>query len=101
MNGGRISNRYRNRMGAAGITPMGSDMSRAKFDFSGYDPEAVRKQRPPSPDRKVIKKDVDDLEIFITDYTADPSAPDLEKKNQDSSQDMKNKVIKEIFDVGA
>ena len=44
-NAGRMSNRYRARMGA-GITPLGSDMSRAKFDFSGYDPEAHRKIRP-------------------------------------------------------
>lgn len=24
-------------------TPLGSDMSRTKFDFSGYDPKAMRK----------------------------------------------------------
>jgi len=37
--GAQISARFRARMGAGGIpTPLGSDMSRAKFDFSGYDP---------------------------------------------------------------
>lgn len=55
MNAGRMSNRYRARMGA-GITPLGSDMSRAKFDFSGYDPEARKREKPRSPERKVIKK---------------------------------------------
>ena len=97
---GRMSNRFRARMGAnAGITPLGSDMSRAKFDFSGYDPDAVRKKRPASPERKVLKKVEEDQEIFTTDHSADPSVPDLEKKNQESSQDMKNKVIKEIFSI--
>lgn len=39
LNAGQMSNRFRARMGAGGIpTPLGSDMSRAKFDFSGYDP---------------------------------------------------------------
>jgi hypothetical protein len=56
MNSGRQSNRFKARMGAAGITPLGSDMSRAKFDFSGYDPEVHRNKRPKSPERKVIKK---------------------------------------------
>jgi hypothetical protein len=55
MNAGRMSNRYRARMGA-GITPLGSDMSRAKFDFSGYDPNAREREKPRSPERKVIKK---------------------------------------------
>ena len=65
-------------MEAGGIpTPMGSDMSRAKFDFSGYDPEAMRKKKPKSPERKVIHKVEDDVEIFVSDFTDDPSAPDF------------------------
>jgi hypothetical protein len=69
-------------MGAAGITPLGSDMSRAKFDFSGYDPEAHRKKKPHSPERKVIKKIEEDQEIFITDHSTEPNAADIDKKNE-------------------
>jgi len=39
-------------------------MSRAKFDFSGYDPKKFRKQKMPSPERKIIKIEEDDMEIF-------------------------------------
>ena len=99
MNAGRMSNRYRARMGA-GITPLGSDMSRAKFDFSGYDPDARKREKPRSPERKVIKKVEEDQEIFITDHSADPNGSDLDKKNEMSSTDNKNLVIKEIFEVG-
>ena len=39
-----MSSRFRAKMKAGGIpTPLGSDMSRAKFDFSGYDPKKFRK----------------------------------------------------------
>lgn len=42
--GGLISNRFKSRLGMGAIpTPLASDMSRAKFDFSGYDPKAMRK----------------------------------------------------------
>jgi hypothetical protein len=38
--GGLISNKFKSRLGMGGIpTPLASDMSRAKFDFSGYDPK--------------------------------------------------------------
>lgn len=42
-------------------------MSRAKFDFSGYDPERMRKKKAPSPERKVIVKLEEDMEIFTSD----------------------------------
>jgi len=64
---GKMSNRFRARIGAGGIpTPLGSDMSRAKFDFTGYDPNAMRKKQT-SPPRKVITKVEEDMEIFTSD----------------------------------
>lgn len=42
-------------------------MSRAKFDFSGYDPNAMRKKKAPSPERKVIKKVEEDMEVFMSE----------------------------------
>ena len=53
-------------------TPLASDMSRVKFDFSGYDPKAIRKQIEPSPVRKVTKKVEEDMEFFMTDITDNP-----------------------------
>jgi len=43
--GGLMSSKFKQRMGMGGIpTPLGSDMSMKKFDFSGYDPQARRKK---------------------------------------------------------
>lgn len=75
----RMSNRYRAaRAGAQIITPLGSDMSRAKFDFSGYDAEAHRKKKPQSPERKVIKKIEEDAEVFMSENVQAPESTDLE-----------------------
>jgi hypothetical protein len=64
-----MSNRFRSKFGAGGIpTPLGSDMSRAKFDFSGYDPAMMKRNKASSPDRKVIIKQEDDMEVFVTDH---------------------------------
>jgi len=41
-------------------------MSRAKFDFSGYDKNA-HKKKATSPPRKVIKKEDDDMEVFMSE----------------------------------
>ena len=66
---GKVSNRFRARIGAGGIpTPLGSDMSRAKFDFSGYDPNQHKKKKAKSPTRKVTVRVEDDMEIFTTDF---------------------------------
>jgi hypothetical protein len=68
MHTGKMSNRFRSKYGAGGIpTPLGSDMSRAKFDFTGYDPAMMRKKKAPSPERKVVVKQEDDMEVFVTD----------------------------------
>jgi len=41
---GLLTSKFTNRMGMGGIaTPLGSDISRTKFDFSAYDPKAMRK----------------------------------------------------------
>lgn len=49
----KLSTTFKQRMGMGGIaTPLGSDMSMRKFDFSGYDPKAMRKKKAPSPERK-------------------------------------------------
>lgn len=42
-------------------------MSRAKFDFSGYDAQAHRQKKPKSPERKVIKKIEEDAEVFMSE----------------------------------
>jgi len=73
-------------------TPMGSDFSRAKFDFSGYDPDAMRKKKTKSPERKVIVKEEDDMEVFTSDFTENPEASNFEKKNVDSSTTSKEKA---------
>jgi hypothetical protein len=66
MNAQKISARSRAKLEAGGIpTPMGSDISRAKFDFSGYNPDAMRKKKPPSPKVNVVMKDEDDMEVLI------------------------------------
>lgn len=68
-----MSSRFRAKMKAGGIpTPLGSDMSRAKFDFSGYDPKKFRKQKEKSPERKVIKKEEGDMEVFVSDFGTNP-----------------------------
>ena len=62
-------------------TPLGSDMSRAKFDFSGYDPAQFRQSKPQLPERKVIRKEEEDMEIFMTDTTDEPQASNFDLKN--------------------
>lgn len=95
-----MSSRFRARMGAGGIpTPLGSDMSRAKFDFSGYDAAQFRKKKDPSPERPVITKVEDDMEIFMSDTRADPDAVDLDKRNAKSAAQAREQVVKEIFEV--
>jgi len=103
MNADKISARFKAaRMGAGGIpTPLGSDMSRAKLDFSGYDPKAMRKKKEQSPDVKVLKKVEDDMEIFMTDTTENPSVSDFDKKNIESSEAAREKVVDQIFDSQA
>ena len=72
-------------------------MSRREFDFSGYDPALMRKKKEPSPERKVIAKVEDDMEIFTSDHTADPKLIDLERRNAESSEAGKNQVLEEIY----
>jgi hypothetical protein len=89
--GGLLSNRFKTRLGMGGIpTPLASDMSRAKFDFSGYDPKAMRKQKEPSPARKVTKKIEEDMEIFITDISDNPEKANLELLNEAKSKALKD-----------
>lgn len=77
--------RFSSRMDVGGIpTPLASDMSRAKFDFSGYDP-SQRKKKKLSPERKVIKKVEEDMEIFFSDNTHNPDATNLDKINLENS----------------
>ena len=102
LNAGQMSSRFRARMGAGGIpTPLGSDMSRAKFDFSGYDPAVMRKQKEPSPERNVIiiTKVEEDMEVFMSDTRADPGAVDLNKRNEASAAKAREQVVKEMFSL--
>jgi hypothetical protein len=68
MHTGKMASNFRQKFGAGGIpTPLGSDMSRAKFDFTGYDPAMMKKKKEASPPRKVVIKQEDDMEVFTTD----------------------------------
>lgn len=68
-------------------------MSRAKFDFSGYDPKAMRKKKQENPTRDVVKKIEEDCELFTTDIKGEaPSFGDLEDKNLKGSQQLLDKV---------
>ena len=80
-------------------TPLASDMSRAKFDFSGYDPKAMRKQKEPSPERKITKKVEEDMEIFMTDISDKPETANLEKLNESKSKAMQDQVKISIYDI--
>ena len=80
-------------------TPLGSDMSMRKFDFSGYDPKAMRKKKAPSPERKVIKKTEEDMEVFISDMTEQPDQGDLDRKNEQSAQVAREGVLKGIYEI--
>lgn len=96
----KLSTTFKARMGMGGIaTPLGSDMSMRKFDFSGYDPKAMRKKKAPSPPRKVIKHEDDDMEVFVSDMTEQPDQGNLDRKNAQSSQQAKEKVIKGIYEI--
>ena len=87
----KMSNTFKQRMGMGGIaTPLGSDMSMRKFDFSGYDPKAMRKKKPESPERKVIKKTEEDMEVFVSDMTEQQDQGNLDRKNQQSSQQARD-----------
>lgn len=67
-------------------------MSRAKFDFSGYDPNAMKKKKAPSPVRKVIKKEDDDMEIFMSEVSEKPEKLNLEKRNEQTAEAVKEQV---------
>ena len=45
----------------------------------------MRKQSDANPDRKVIQKVEEDMEVFMTDTREDPNAVDLDLKNEESS----------------
>jgi hypothetical protein len=70
-------------------TPLASDMRRVKFYFSGYDPKAMRKQKEPSPARKITKKVEEDMEIFMTDITDNPETANLELLNEKKAKHFK------------
>lgn len=74
-------------------------MSRAKFDFSGYDANAMRKKKAPSPERKVIKKEDDDMEVFMSENVQDPASVNLDQKNDNSAQIQREKVRSETYDM--
>jgi len=96
----KLSTTFKQRMGMGGIaTPLGSDMSMRKFDFSGYDPKAMRKKKAPSPDRKVIKKEEDDMEVFVSDMNDLPDQGNLDRKNTQSSQKARDRVLKGIYEI--
>lgn len=90
---GKMSNVFRSKFGAGNIaTPLGSDISRTKFDFSGYDPHQMRKKKAPSPERKVAVREEDDMEIFETDHLNGKDPIDLNEMNEQQAEQAKSKV---------
>ena len=67
-------------------------MSRAKFDFTGYDPEAMRKKRDPSPEVKVTVKEEEDMEVFTGECVGRDNDGDLDKLNSIASQKAQDQV---------
>lgn len=84
---GKMSNAFRTKFGNTNIpTPMGSDISRSKFDFKDYDPNA-RKKKAPSPVRKVKITQEEDMEVFTTDPLDGKQPIDIEEKNHQQSEE--------------
>ena len=59
----------------------------------------MRKKKAPSPPRNVIKKEEDDVDVFVSDMTEQPDQGDLDRKNAQSSQHAKDRVLKGIYDI--
>lgn len=59
----------------------------------------MRKKKEPSPERKVITKIEDDVEVFITDTREDPDAVDLDKRNAESASAARGRVRDEIYSL--
>ena len=87
---------FRGRAAAGIPTPLGSEMSRAKFDFSGYDKNA-HKKKATSPPRKVIKKEDDDMEVFMSEASQKPEVLNLEVRNEELAQQARQKVVNDIY----
>jgi len=81
---------FRGRAAAGIPTPLGSELSRAKFDFSGYDKNAYKKKH--SPERKVIKKEEEDMEVFMSEASAKPEILNLEVRNQQQAAKIREKI---------
>ena len=79
---------------------MGSDMSRAKFDFSGYDADKQRRKKAPSPERKVVVKATEDMEVFTTDHGDQKLETDLDAKNADKAEKARQRVEDMMFGGG-
>jgi predicted oxidoreductase len=59
----------------------------------------MRKKKAPSPDRKVIKKEEDDMEVFVSDMNDLPDQGNLDIKNTQSSQKARDRVLKGIYEI--
>ena len=59
----------------------------------------MRKKKEPSPERKVITKIEEDMEVFITDTREDPDAVDLDKRNAESASAARGRVKDEIYSL--
>ena len=59
----------------------------------------MRKKKEPSPERKVITKIEEDMEVFITDTREDPDAVDLDKRNAESASAARGRVRDEIYSL--
>lgn len=49
--------------------------------------------------QKVLKREEDDMDVFVTDLTDNPDQGNWDKKNEQGAQQAKEKVLKEIYEV--
>ena len=75
-------------------------MSRAKFDFSGYDPEAHKKQKPPSPKVKITVKEEEDMEVFTGTCEGQEAGGDIDKLNKLAAQKLQSQLENNICQMG-
>lgn len=78
-------------------TPLGSDISRTKFDFTGYDPNQMKKKKAPIPVRNVIVKEEDDLEVFVSDPTDGKEPKNIDDRNQQQAEQAQSSVKDQIY----
>ena len=56
-------------------------------------------KRAPSPECRVNIKTVEDMEVFTSDMTVLPDQGDVDKKNEATSEVIREQALKEIYET--